>query len=60
MPQESPFWKRGFQVGDTLIEIDGVRFTPPGPGVDADFAKIKANSFKAAKLERCQSIRLAY
>lgn len=62
MPKGSPFFKRGFQIGDVLTEIDGRAFTPPTPKEDfsSEFKKIKSNSFKSAKIERCQKISLSY
>lgn len=62
MPKGSHFLKRGFQVGDVLTEIDGVSFAPPAPNGDSNktFTKIKSNSFKSAKIERCQKLSLKY
>lgn len=50
---------RGIAVGDVLLELDGVKPSPPAPGRgtdDAFFARLK--TFKAAKVERCQRLTL--
>lgn len=62
LSKDSPFLSRNFAVGDVLTELDDVKavISAPGEKENKFLAKIKTNSFKTARVERCQKIIFSY
>lgn len=62
IPKGSPFLDRSFQVGDILTGLDDTKavISSPGEKENKFLIKLKENSFKSAKIERCQKIVINY